>query len=132
MRLKNMAPNLALHYDHAALRGLYAKYTGRLTPEQEEQTTEWESSKAGDYVYAHIRSALQTSWRSIPAVAFGDSGSCNHFKKSHPSMIPYCQKWLARPVGNFQDYIRCAWDIDDWVGAFEAHRDDIAPEREDP
>ena len=35
----NMSPNLALHYDHVALRGLYAKYTGHLTKEQEEETT---------------------------------------------------------------------------------------------
>ena len=87
LAFEHMAPNPVLHYDHAALRGLYAKYSGRFTPDQEEQATMWESSKAGEYVYAHIRNSLRTSWRSIPAVAFGDSGSCNYFNTNHPSMV---------------------------------------------
>ena len=120
---ESMAPNEALHYDHAVLRGLYAKYTGNLTAQQKERATTWESSKAGDYVYARIRQALQTSWRSIPAVAFGDSGSCNIFKRNKPSMISYCQQWLQRPVGDFKDYIHIGWDIDDWTNAFEKDKD---------
>ena len=61
-------------------------------------------------------------------MAFGDSGSCNAFKKSRQSMIAYCVRWLQRPMGRFQDHVHAGWDVTDWVEAFERHKDEIAPQ----
>ena len=85
--IENIAPSPALHHDHATLRGLFAKYSGTLSPEQSQAVQEWEAAMAGQHVVEHLREVLKTSWRDIPVVAFGDSGSCNVFKKSAPTML---------------------------------------------
>ena len=75
--------------DHPCLRLLYAKHSGSLTDNQAREINEWETSAPGETVIEHIRAALMSSWRDVPAVIFGDSACCNIFKRSKPSMIQY-------------------------------------------
>ena len=87
LAIDNIAPNPALHYDHVALRGLYAKHCGTLTPEQTQMVAEWEATPAGMMVGVQLRETLKTSWRTVRATVFGDSATCNVFKKSVQSML---------------------------------------------
>ena len=87
LAIENIAPNPALHYDHVALRGLYAKHCGTLTAEQTLMVAEWEATPPGMMVWVHIRENLKASWRTVHATVFGDSGTCSMFKKSSPTMI---------------------------------------------
>ena len=66
--IENTAPSEALYYDHQALRGLYAKYEGGLSPAEWQQVTDWEASTAGSHVIGQIRAVLTTGWREVPAV----------------------------------------------------------------
>ena len=87
LAIENIAPNPALHYDHVALRGLYAKHCGTLTPEQTQMVAEWEATPAGMLVGVHLRETLKASWRTVHATVFGGSGTCNMFKKRSPTML---------------------------------------------
>ena len=114
-------------YDFMALRGLYAKYTGGLTPQQDQLVSTWMATAAGQHVGGHLRKVLCTSWRNVPVVYFGDSGSLNKFRKSHPSMLAYCTEWLKRSMGAVRDFITGGANIADWVHTFRENRDSIAP-----
>ena len=74
LAIEQMSPTPTMTFDHLALRGLYAKHTGGLTPEQAALVSEWEKSPAGQHVGNYLREVLCTSWREVPAVYFGDSG----------------------------------------------------------
>ena len=89
--------------------------------------SEWEKSPAGQYVGNYLREVLCTSWRDVPAVYFGDSGSLNKFKRSCPSMLSYCSEWLRRPMGKIRDFIAGGANVVDWVKTFTDNRDAIAP-----
>ena len=110
LAIENIAPNPALHLDHDALRGIYANHSGTLTAVQSQTVKDWEASKAGRHVVRQIRETLKTSWRNVPATTFGDSGSCNAFKKTTPSMVGYCALWLKRSMGKVKDFIKGGHD----------------------
>ena len=117
--IENIAPNPALHIVHVALCGLYARHSGNLTSEQSQAVAAWEASAAGVTVARHLRKTLKTSWREIPAVAFGDSGSCNVFKKSAPSMVSYCAEWLKRSMGEIRSFVKAGDTAVNWLMTFE-------------
>ena len=133
--IENMAPSEALHYDHTALRGLYAKYEGSLSPDDAQKVSTWEQTNAGAAVIGQMRAVLSTGWREVPAVIFGDSASTNHFNKSKHTMIAYCNRWLAesdpeRKLGKIKDLIQSGHDINDWLNEFEKNKDTLFPATE--
>ena len=130
MAIQQMSPIKTMTYDFKALRGLYAKHTGALTPEQNALVSEWERTVAGQHVGRHLNEVLCTCWRDVPAVYFGDSGSVNKFNKTQPSMLSYCREWLVRPLAMIDDRIKGGANIVDWLQTFEENLDAIAPPRE--
>ena len=123
-RLKGIeiiAPDPAICYDHDCFRGLYARYNGDLPPEQAEAVDRWEATKSGQYVLSKVRDTLRTCWREVPIMAFGDSGSCNKFRRTAPSMLEYSARWLDRSMGKAKDYIKGGHDAEDWAEELEKH-----------
>ena len=55
LAIENIAPNPALHLDHVALRGIYAKHCGTLTPYQAQRVEEWEATLVGRVVVGQRR-----------------------------------------------------------------------------